>query len=83
MRGKSSLGLSVDAAEASPVPDDDGEGVHSRVQRHVVPEHLSRLHRHVVVERQLALESLHGEKDLGDLGAEVLVDVSEDGWPMN
>ena len=70
--------MAVDAAESRPVPNDDGEGVHSRVQGHVVPEHLGRLHRHVVVERQLALEPLDGEEDLGDLGAEVLVDLSED-----
>ena len=78
MRGESSLGLAVDAAESRPVPNGDGEGVHSRVQRHVVPEHLGRLHRHVVVERQLALEPLHGEENLGDFGTEVLVDLSED-----
>ena len=78
MRGEGALGLAVDAAEPRPVPDGDGEGVHARVQRHVVPQHLGRLHRHVVVERELALEPLDGEKDLGDFGAEVLVDLSED-----
>ena len=51
--------------------------MNSRIQTHVVAQELGRLHRHVVVERQLALETLNGEKDLGDLGTEVLIDISE------